>query len=95
MLLVCFAFAPFASISAQEAARSVTLEQARELALQHNKDIAPNLTKFITLLESIGSYGNQVRHVTDTCEYVTFFKRALSNRCQFGHVTNTSECIAT
>ena len=40
MLLVCFAFAPFASISAQEAARSVTLEQARELALQHNKDIA-------------------------------------------------------
>lgn len=40
VLLVCFAFASFASLSAQEAARTVTLEQARELALQHNKDIA-------------------------------------------------------
>ena len=40
LLLACFAFAPFASINAQEAARTVTLEQARELALQHNKDIA-------------------------------------------------------
>ena len=40
VLLVCFACASFASLSAQEAARTVTLEQARELALQHNKDIA-------------------------------------------------------
>ena len=40
VLLVCLAFASFASLSAQEAARTVTLEQARELALQHNKDIA-------------------------------------------------------
>ena len=28
------------SISAQETARDITLDQARELALQHNKDIA-------------------------------------------------------
>ena len=40
LLLVSFAVAPFASISAQETARSITLDQARELALQHNKDIA-------------------------------------------------------
>ena len=40
MLLVSFATAPFASISAQETARDITLDQARELALQHNKDIA-------------------------------------------------------
>ena len=34
-----FALAPFASISAQETTQNVTLDQARELALQHNKDI--------------------------------------------------------
>ena len=40
MLLVCTALASSANISAQEATRNVTLEQARDLALQHNKDIA-------------------------------------------------------
>ncbi len=40
MLLVCFAFVSSASIRAQETARNITLDQARELALQHNKDIA-------------------------------------------------------
>ena len=34
------ALAPYASVNAQETARDITLEQARELALQHNKDIA-------------------------------------------------------
>ena len=39
MLLMCAAM-PFAGLSAQETARSITLSQARELALEHNKDIA-------------------------------------------------------
>ena len=40
MLLMCAATAPLVSINAQETARNITLEQARELALEHNKDIA-------------------------------------------------------
>ncbi|MBQ9169611.1 MAG: TolC family protein [Bacteroidaceae bacterium] len=39
-LLMCFAAIPSVSISAQEAARNITLTEARELALSHNKDIA-------------------------------------------------------
>ncbi len=38
MFLTCMA--PLASVSAQETARDITLGQARELALEHNKDIA-------------------------------------------------------
>lgn len=40
VLLVCAVTVPFTSISAQESAKNITLDQARELALQHNKDIA-------------------------------------------------------
>lgn len=39
MLLMCTAM-PFAGLSAQETARNISLNQARELALEHNKDIA-------------------------------------------------------
>ena len=40
VLVVCAAIALPVSASAQEAARNITLAQARELALEHNKDIA-------------------------------------------------------
>lgn len=40
VLAVCAAIALPVSVSAQEAARNITLAQARELALEHNKDIA-------------------------------------------------------
>lgn len=40
VLLLCAAVALPVGISAQEAPRSISLEQARELALEHNKDIA-------------------------------------------------------
>ena len=38
--LTYLALVPFAGIQAQEAPRDITLDQARELAIQHNKDIA-------------------------------------------------------
>lgn len=38
--LACLALAQHTSVNAQETARDITLDQARELALQHNKDIA-------------------------------------------------------
>ena len=38
--LTYLSLVPFVGIQAQEAARNITLEQARELALQHNKEIA-------------------------------------------------------
>jgi len=40
LLLACVVALPFANVSAQEATRNITLSQARELALEHNKDIA-------------------------------------------------------
>ena len=40
LVLACAAAMPFAKVDAQEAARDITLSQARELALEHNKDIA-------------------------------------------------------
>lgn len=40
LLLVCAVALPFANVSAQETTRNITLGQARELALEHNKDIA-------------------------------------------------------
>ena len=40
LLLVCAVALPFANVSAQETTRDITLSQARELALEHNKDIA-------------------------------------------------------
>ena len=40
MLLACVVTMPFTNVSAQEATRNITLSQARELALEHNKDIA-------------------------------------------------------
>ena len=39
-LLACAVALPFANVSAQETTRNITLSQARELALEHNKDIA-------------------------------------------------------
>lgn len=45
ILLTCAAVVSFADVSAQEATRNITLSQARELALEHNKEIAKaNLT---------------------------------------------------
>ena len=40
VLIFLACMAPLASVSAQETARDITLDQARELALEHNKDIA-------------------------------------------------------
>ncbi len=40
LVLACAAAMPFAKVDAQEAAHDITLSQARELALEHNKDIA-------------------------------------------------------
>ena len=40
VLLLLAIATPFAGANAQEAVRDITLDQARELALQHNKDIA-------------------------------------------------------
>ena len=40
LLLACAVALPFANVSAQETTRNITLSQARELALEHNKDIA-------------------------------------------------------
>ena len=40
LLLTCAVAMPFANVSAQETTRNITLNQARELALEHNKDIA-------------------------------------------------------
>lgn len=40
LLLACVVALPFSNVSAQEATRNITLSQARELALEHNKDIA-------------------------------------------------------
>ena len=39
LLLACGALTPLAAI-AQESVRDITLSEARELALEHNKDIA-------------------------------------------------------
>ena len=38
--MACAVAVPLADVCAQETARNLTLGQARELALQHNKDIA-------------------------------------------------------
>ena len=40
LLMACAVAVPLADVCAQETARNLTLGQARELALQHNKDIA-------------------------------------------------------
>ena len=40
MLMLCIVAIPYADLNAQETTREITLSQARELALEHNKDIA-------------------------------------------------------